>query len=157
MAREERVARPTRTDEFEVVAADKGVADEWDRWAKQEPNALATAYDQLASNPTQFSSRQKRLEGKTYATGTYEGKTYDRWQYEATAGGRSSTSSTTRPMAAARSWRARAAGRRHADESSSRRSIPATRRRPSASADETFLRLRRASAPLSVRTTATDR
>ena len=88
MAREERVARPTRTDEFEVVGADKGGADEWERWAKQEPNTLATAYDQLASNPTQFSSRQKRLEGKTCGTGRYDGKKYDRWQYEATAGGR---------------------------------------------------------------------
>lgn len=88
MAREERIARPARTDEFEVVAADKGVAEEWDKWARQEPNALAQAYDQLASNPTQFSSRQKRLKGNTYGTGTYEGKTYDRWQYEATAGGR---------------------------------------------------------------------
>lgn len=88
MAREERIARPTRTDEWEVFAADKGVADEWARWADQEPNALASANDQLANNPTQFSSRQKRLEGKTYGTGTHEGKTYDRWQYEATAGGR---------------------------------------------------------------------
>jgi len=65
LAREERIARPTRTDEWEVVAADKGVADEWARWAKQERNALAAAYDQLAANPAQFSSRQKRLGGKT--------------------------------------------------------------------------------------------
>lgn len=82
MARAERIARPARTDEFEVVAA------EWDKWAKQDPNALATAYDQLATNPTQLSSRQKRLQGKTFGSGTYEGKSYDRWQYEATAGGR---------------------------------------------------------------------
>lgn len=75
MAREERIARPTRTDD-------------WDKWAKQESNALASAYDQLATNPTQFSSRQKKLEGKTHGTGTYEGKAFDRWQYEATAGGR---------------------------------------------------------------------
>jgi hypothetical protein len=88
LARQQPIARPTRSDEWEVVAADKGVADDWDRWAKQEPNALAAAYDQLVTNPTQFSSRQKRLEGKTYGTGTYEGKTYARWQYEATAGGR---------------------------------------------------------------------
>lgn len=88
MAREERIARPARTDEFEVVAADKGVAADWDRWAKQEPNALAAAYDQLANDPTKFSSRQKRLEGKTYGTGSHEGKTYDRWQYEAPSGGR---------------------------------------------------------------------
>lgn len=88
MARAERIARPTRTDEWEVVAADKSVADERDQWAKQEPNALAAAYDQLATSPAQFSSRQRRLEGKTFGTGTYEGKTYDRWQYEATSGGR---------------------------------------------------------------------
>lgn len=88
MAREERVARPARTDEWEIVAADKGLSDEWDRWAKQEPNALATAYDQLATNPTQLSTRQKRLEGKTMGTGTFEGKVFDRWQYEATGGGR---------------------------------------------------------------------
>jgi hypothetical protein len=88
LTRQQRIARPTRSDEWEVVAADKGVADDWDRWAKQEPNALAPAYDQLVTNPTQFSSRQKWLEGKTYGTGTYEGKTYARWQYEATASGR---------------------------------------------------------------------
>lgn len=88
MARGERVARPTRSDEWEIVATDKGVAEEWDRWAKQEPNTLAAAYDQLSSNPTQFSSRQKRLEGKTYGTGTHDGTTYDRWQHEATSGGR---------------------------------------------------------------------
>lgn len=42
----------------------------------------------MATSPAQFSSRQRRLEGKTFGTGTYEGKTYDRWQYEATSGGR---------------------------------------------------------------------
>jgi len=88
VTRPERVHRRARTDECEIVAADKGVADDWDRWAAQEPNAIAAAYDQLASNPTQFSARQKRLEGATYGTGTYQGQTYDRWQYEATAGGR---------------------------------------------------------------------
>lgn len=88
MAREVRVARPTRTGEWEIVAADKGVADDWERWAMQEPNALAAAYDQLSANPTQFSSRQKRLEGKTYGIGTHDGTTYARWQYEATSGGR---------------------------------------------------------------------
>lgn len=54
----------------------------------RSPSALAAAYDQLATNPTMFSSRQKRLAGKTYGTGTYEGKTYARWQYESTASGR---------------------------------------------------------------------
>jgi hypothetical protein len=70
------------------LAADKGVAEDWDRWAKQEPNALAAAYDQLATDPTQFSSRQRKLEGRTMGTGVYEGKRFDRWQYEVTNGGR---------------------------------------------------------------------
>lgn len=88
MPRAERIARPARTDEWAIVAADKGVAEKWDRWAQQEPNALAGPYDRLARNPTEFSSRQKKLEGKTWATGTYEGMSFERWQFEVTAGGR---------------------------------------------------------------------
>jgi hypothetical protein len=88
LPREQRIARPARTDEWEIVAADVGVADDWARWAQQEPNALAAVDDQLACNPTEFSPRQKKLAGKTWGTGTYQGKTFDRWQYEATGGGR---------------------------------------------------------------------
>jgi len=88
LPRGDRIVRPTRTEHWELVAVDKGVAEDWDRWAKQELNALVAAYDQLAANPTQFSARQKKLEGKTWGTGTYEGKTYDRWQYEVTGSGR---------------------------------------------------------------------
>jgi hypothetical protein len=88
VARDEPIVRPVRTDEWQILAADKGVAEDWDRWAKQEPNALAAAYDQLAIDPTQFSSRQRKLEGRAMGTGVYEGKTFDRWQYEVTSGGR---------------------------------------------------------------------
>jgi hypothetical protein len=88
LPRQERIARPTATGEWELVAADKGVAENWERWAAQEANALAAAYDQLTTDPTRFSPRQKKLEGKTWGTGTFEGKTFDRWQYEATSGGR---------------------------------------------------------------------
>lgn len=88
MPRAERLPRPPRTDEWEIVAADKGVADVWARWAAQEPNALAVAYDQLSKDPTVLSPRQKRLEGATWGTGTFEGQPYTRWQYEVTAGGR---------------------------------------------------------------------
>lgn len=38
--------------------------------------------------PTVFSPRQRRLEGATWGTGTFEGQTFTRWQYEVTAGGR---------------------------------------------------------------------
>jgi len=88
VARDEPVVRPARTDEWQILAADKGVAEDWDRWAKQEPNALAAAYDQLATDPTKFSSRQRKLEGRAMGTGVYEGTTCDRWQYEVTNGGR---------------------------------------------------------------------
>jgi hypothetical protein len=37
VARDEPIVRPARTDEWQVVAADMGVAEDWDRWAKQEP------------------------------------------------------------------------------------------------------------------------
>ncbi len=81
------VARPPKTTEYEVLAASKKVAETWDLWAATEPNALAEAYDQLAQDPKAHSKRQTRLAGG-YATGTYDGPTYDRWQYEVTAGGR---------------------------------------------------------------------
>jgi hypothetical protein len=54
VARDEPVVRPARTDEWLILAADKGVAEDWDRWAKQEPNALAAAYDQLATDPNKI-------------------------------------------------------------------------------------------------------
>jgi hypothetical protein len=81
------VTRPAKTAEYEVVAASKRIADAWAQWGATEPNALAGAYDQLAEDPKAHSKRQTRLAGN-YASGTYDGRTYDRWQYEVTAGGR---------------------------------------------------------------------
>ena len=69
------------------MAASKKVAEAWDQWAATEPNALADAYDHLAEAPMSYSNRQTRLAG-AYATGTYDGHEYDRWQYEVTSGGR---------------------------------------------------------------------
>ena len=134
MARADRVARPARTDEWEIVAADKGVSDDWDRWAKQEPNALATAYDQLSTNPTQLSSRQKRLQGKTMGTGTYDGTTFDRWQYEVTAGGRIFYFVDDPTDGGRKKLERKGRVRSLVGASSSKQSIPAIPRRPSASA-----------------------
>jgi len=85
-------------------------------WAQQEPNALAAAYDRLARNPTEFSSRQKKLEGKTWATGTYEGMSFERWQFEVTAGAGSSISSKIRLVESGDQSSARVVGRSLADE-----------------------------------------
>jgi hypothetical protein len=76
-----------KTTEYEVVAASKKTAEIWDQWAATEPNALAAAYDQLAHDPKAHSARQTRLAGG-YRTGGYEWRTFDRWQYEVTSGGR---------------------------------------------------------------------
>lgn len=82
-----RVVRPTRSDEWVVVAGDQGVVEAWEKWAAQELNALAAAYDQLATNPLHRSLRQAPLAGG-HATVTHDGRTFVRWQYEVTSGGR---------------------------------------------------------------------
>lgn len=86
-ARGSRLPRPTRTDEWAIEAINQPAADDWDKLVAVEPNAAAAAWDQLATNPTAHSSRQTRLKG-SLAAGTYEGRRFDRWQYEVTAGGR---------------------------------------------------------------------
>jgi hypothetical protein len=82
-----RLTRPVRTDEWAIVAVNSRTAEDWDKLAAVEPNALAAAYDQLSADPTVVSARQTRLKG-SLATGSFEGRTFDRWQYEVTAGGR---------------------------------------------------------------------
>ena len=85
--RGERLPRPTRSDEWELVAITAQAAKGWGELAAAEPNATARAYDQLSADPTAHSERLHRLRGD-YATGTYEGRSHERWQYEVTAAGR---------------------------------------------------------------------
>lgn len=63
------------------------MAEDWDKLAAVEPNALAAAYDHLSTSPTAVSARQMPLKGNL-TTGAFEGRIYHRWQYEVTAGGR---------------------------------------------------------------------
>lgn len=86
-ARGSRLPRPVRTEEWSVEAISHRVVDDWNKLAAVEPNALATAHDQLSTDPTAVSARQKRLKG-SLAFGTFEGRTFERWQLEVTAGGR---------------------------------------------------------------------
>lgn len=82
-----RLGRPTRTDEWSIEALSKRAADDWETLASVEPNAAAAAWDQLSRDPTARSSRQEPLKGYRGTT-THEGRTYVRWQYEVTGGGR---------------------------------------------------------------------
>ncbi len=82
-----RLARPTRTSEWAIEAVSKRAADNWEKLAAAEPNAAASAWEQLSTNPTALSSRQTRMKG-SLAKGRYEGRDLDRWQYEVTAGSR---------------------------------------------------------------------
>ncbi|MBI4729265.1 MAG: hypothetical protein HY775_07140 [Acidobacteria bacterium] len=79
--------RPTRTTEWAIEAIDSRAAEDWEKLCAVEPNAAAFAWDRLSTNPEAHSERQTRLKG-SLATGTYEGRTYVRWQYEVTSGGR---------------------------------------------------------------------
>lgn len=85
--RRERLTRPVRRDEWELVAITNQAAKEWAELEAVEANALARAYDQLTRDPAAHSDRQHRMKGN-YATGQHEGDTFDRWQYEVTAAGR---------------------------------------------------------------------
>lgn len=85
--RDSRLPRPVRRDEWTIEAINSRVARDWEKLAAAEPNALASAYDHLSSEPTAVSSRQTQLKG-SLAKSTYEGQAFDRWQYEVTASGR---------------------------------------------------------------------
>jgi len=82
-----RLPRPTRTTEWAIEAIDSRAARDWEKLCAAAPNAAAAAWDQLSSNPTTHSDRQTRLKG-SLASGSYQGRTYERWQYEVTGGGR---------------------------------------------------------------------
>ena len=50
-------------------------------------NAVVDAFDRLTTGPEAETRRQHRLQSD-FATGTYGGVTYERWQYKISDGGR---------------------------------------------------------------------
>lgn len=87
MSRETPVNRPLRKAEFELLFTNKGAEKGWQDMKAAALNAAADAWDQLTTAPLERSERQYPLKAGL-ATGVYDGKTYDRWQYKVTDGGR---------------------------------------------------------------------
>lgn len=86
--RGERVARPTKRTEYELFFCTREAAKGWvDCLAVVARNAMVDAYDRLTQQPRDETERQYRLRAD-YATGTYGGQTYERWQYKISSGGR---------------------------------------------------------------------
>jgi len=81
------VIRPVAPGQWAVEARSVKVAEAWQQWATSEPAALQRVYDQLQADPLARSSRQVPLAGPL-GTGTFDGVSLPRWQFEVTAGGR---------------------------------------------------------------------
>lgn len=82
------VRRPVRPGAFEVKARSQKIAAAWSELVNQVPSEGQRVYDQLAGDPLHDDGeRQHPLEGKA-GVGTFDGKTYTRWQIDITSGGR---------------------------------------------------------------------
>jgi hypothetical protein len=81
------VARPLKRSEYEIVFITRDAEKGWTDCLATVRNAVVEAWEQLTLEPLHESPRQYKLR-EDYATGTYQGVTYDRWQYKLSNGGR---------------------------------------------------------------------
>jgi len=81
------VPRPSRRTEHELLFITQEAVKGWRDCVAGTRNAMADAYDRLSTQPLTETPRQYRLRAD-YATGTYQGRSYDRWQYKISNGGR---------------------------------------------------------------------
>ena len=86
-ARDEPVARPLKKTEFQLVFITRDAAKGWGDCLATIRNAVVDAWDQLSTDPLHESERQYRLR-EDFASGTYQGTVYERWQYKLSNGGR---------------------------------------------------------------------
>lgn len=82
-----RVERPLKRVEYEIVFITRQAEKGWQDCRAVALNALVHAWERLTTAPTHEDSRLYRLKAD-YATREYEGRTYDRYQYKITDGGR---------------------------------------------------------------------
>lgn len=87
MSRSERVDRPLKRTEYELVFISRQAEKGWRDCLAVARNALIDAWDRLTTEPTREDDRLYRLKAD-YATGTYAGVVFDRYQYKSTNGGR---------------------------------------------------------------------
>ncbi|BAH55525.1 MULTISPECIES: hypothetical protein [Rhodococcus] len=81
------VPRPIKRVEWHLVFATRDAAKGWTDLLATARNATVDAWDTLTREPIVETSRLYQLKGD-YAYGTYQGRTYARYQYKVTDGGR---------------------------------------------------------------------
>jgi hypothetical protein len=81
------VARPHKRSEFELVFITRQVEKGWTDCLAVARNATVDEWDRLTTAPTVEDERLCRLRAEL-ATGTYDGATFERYQYKITNGGR---------------------------------------------------------------------
>lgn len=81
------VARPHKRSEFEIVFITRQAEKGWTDCLAVARNATVDAWERLTAAPTVEDDRLYRLRDRL-ATGTYNGTTFERYQYKITDGGR---------------------------------------------------------------------
>jgi hypothetical protein len=86
MAREERVDRPTRSNEYELRFASNSAKKGWNDLRATIRGPLAETWDFLTQTPLAVTPTNCPLKGEL-ATVVREGSAHDRWQHKPTAQG----------------------------------------------------------------------
>lgn len=81
------VPRPIKRAEWQIVFATSAAQKGWSDLLADARNATTDAWEALTREPTVESARLYQLKGD-FAYGTYEGRSYARYQYKVTDGGR---------------------------------------------------------------------
>jgi hypothetical protein len=81
------VSRPHKRSEFELVFITRQAEKGWTDCLAVARNAAVDAWDRLTTAPTVEDECLYRLRAEL-ATGTYDGATFERYQYKITNGGR---------------------------------------------------------------------
>lgn len=87
MTSSEPLGRPRKRAEFEIDFITRQAEKEWRDCLAVARNATIDAWDRLTTAPTAEDERLYRLKAE-YATGTYKGTLYERYQYKINSGGR---------------------------------------------------------------------
>jgi hypothetical protein len=84
---ETQVDRPHKRSEFQIVFITRQAQKGWTDCLAVARNATVDAWERLTTTPTTEDERLYRLRAD-YATTTYDGKTFERYQYKISNGGR---------------------------------------------------------------------
>lgn len=87
MSKRSEVSRPLKRGEFVLVFISREAEKGWRDCLSGARNAVVDCWECLTTAPDIESERLYRLKAD-YATGSYDGVTYDRYQYKITNGGR---------------------------------------------------------------------